>query len=67
MKYKSLLLLLSFLIENFLKMRKRIHKRLPIQFVQEVLGAFNGQQIPVKDTMELLGIGRSGPQETAFE
>ena len=40
-------------------MKERIHKRLPVQFVQEVLQAFNHHMISEKEAMELLGIRRS--------
>lgn len=40
-------------------MRERIHKRLPVKFVEEVLGAFNQHKISEKEAMELLGVGRS--------
>jgi len=40
-------------------MRERIHKRLPVEFVQEVLDSFNQHRISEKEAMELLGIGRS--------
>ena len=40
-------------------MKERIHKRLPVQFVQEVLQAFNHHKISEKEAMELLGIRRS--------
>jgi len=40
-------------------MEERIHKRLPVQFVEEVLGVFNEQRISEKEAMALLGIGRS--------
>jgi len=38
---------------------RRIHKRLPVEFVQEVLESFNGHRISEKEAMELLGVGRS--------
>lgn len=41
------------------EMRERIHKRLPVQFVEEVLGSFNGHRISEKEAMELLGVQRS--------
>jgi len=40
-------------------MRERIHKRLPVEFVKEVLDSFNGHRISEKEAMGLLGIGRS--------
>jgi transposase InsO family protein len=40
-------------------MRERIHKRLPVAFVKEVLDCFNGHRISEKEAMGLLGIGRS--------
>jgi transposase InsO family protein len=40
-------------------MRERIHKRLPVDFVKEVLETFNSHQISEKEAMELLGVGRS--------
>jgi hypothetical protein len=40
-------------------MRERIHRRLPVEFVEEVLGAFNRHRISEKEAMELLGIRRS--------
>jgi hypothetical protein len=40
-------------------MKERIHKRLPVEFVQEVLESFNGHQISEKEAMELLGVKRS--------
>lgn len=40
-------------------MRERIHKRLPVEFVQEVLGSFNQHKISEKEAMDLLGVGRS--------
>jgi transposase InsO family protein len=45
--------------DNGLYMKERIHKRLPVQFVQEVLQAFNHHKISEKEAMELLGIRRS--------
>ena len=47
------------LIENLLRMNERIHKRLPVGFVQEVLQAFNGRRISEREAMELLGLRRS--------
>jgi len=40
-------------------MRERIHKRLPVQFVEEVLGSFNQHRISEKEAMDLLGVKRS--------
>ncbi len=40
-------------------MRERIHKRLPVEFVEEVLDSFNQHKISEKEAMELLGIKRS--------
>jgi transposase InsO family protein len=40
-------------------MRERIHKRLPVEFVQEVLDSFNGHRISEKEAMDLLGVKRS--------
>ena len=40
-------------------MRERIHKRLPVQFVQEVLDSFNGHRIAEREAMDLLGVKRS--------
>jgi transposase InsO family protein len=40
-------------------MRDRIHKRLPLEFVKEVLDSFNGHRISEKEAMGLLGVGRS--------
>ncbi len=40
-------------------MRERIHKRLPVKFVEEVLGSFNQHRISEKEAMELLGVKRS--------
>ncbi|MEW6003585.1 MAG: hypothetical protein AB1638_13190 [Nitrospirota bacterium] len=40
-------------------MNERIHKRLPSEFVKEVLEAFNSHRISEKEAMELLGIKRS--------
>ena len=47
------------MIENVFKMKERIHKRLPVEFVEEVLGAFNRHKISEKEAMSLLGIKRS--------
>jgi hypothetical protein len=41
------------------RMRERIDKRLPVEFVKEVLGSFNGHRISEKEAMGLLGVGRS--------
>jgi transposase InsO family protein len=43
----------------FFRMRQRIHKRLPVDFVKEVLEAFNSHRILEREAMELLGVGRS--------
>jgi len=40
-------------------MMERIHKRLPLEFVKEVLNAFNSHKISEKEAMGLLGIKRS--------
>jgi transposase InsO family protein len=40
-------------------MRERIHKRLPVNFVEEVLGSFNQHRISEKEAMGLLGVQRS--------
>ena len=40
-------------------MRERIHKRLPVQFVEEVLDSFNQHRISEKEAMDLLGVKRS--------
>jgi len=40
-------------------MRERIHKRLPIEFVKEVLESFNQHRISEKEAMDLLGVKRS--------
>lgn len=40
-------------------MRERIHKRLPVKFVEEVLESFNGHRISEKEAMDLLGVKRS--------
>jgi len=40
-------------------MRERIHKRLPVQFVQEVLKSFNQHRISEREAMDLLGVKRS--------
>lgn len=40
-------------------MKERIHRRLPVEFVKEILGAFNAHKISEKEAMELLGIKRS--------
>jgi transposase InsO family protein len=46
-------------MENRPRMRERIHKRLPVEFVQEVLESFNWHRISEKEAMELLGVKRS--------
>jgi transposase InsO family protein len=40
-------------------MRERIHKRLPVKFVEEVLESFNEHRISEKEAMDLLGVRRS--------
>ncbi len=40
-------------------MEKRIHKRLPVAFVKEVLESFNRHTIREEEAMELLGVRRS--------
>jgi len=40
-------------------MRERVHKRLPVAFVKEVLESFNSHRISEKEAMELLGLRRS--------
>lgn len=40
-------------------MRQRIHKRLPVEFVEEVLESFNAHRISEVEAMGLLGLGRS--------
>ena len=40
-------------------MKERIHKRLPVKFVQEVLESFNQHRISEKEAMDLLGVKRS--------
>jgi transposase InsO family protein len=40
-------------------MRERIHKRLPVKFVEEVLGSFNQHRISEQEAMGLLGVERS--------
>jgi hypothetical protein len=39
-------------------MKERIHKRLPVEFVAEVLKAFNSHRVSEKEAMGLLGIKR---------
>jgi len=58
-RYKSILPFKGSWIKNLLRMRQRIHKRLPVEFVEEVLEAFNGQRISEKEAMELLGLRKS--------
>jgi len=41
------------------KMEKRIHKRLPVAFVKEVLESFNRHTISEEEAMGLLGVRRS--------
>jgi len=45
-------------MENHTRMNERIHKRLPVEFVKEVLASFNMHRISEKEAMELLGIKR---------
>jgi transposase InsO family protein len=40
-------------------MRERIHKRLPVKFVEQVLESFNEHRISEKEAMDLLGVKRS--------
>ena len=40
-------------------MEKRIHKRLPVAFVKEVLESFNRHTISEEEAMGLLGVRRS--------
>jgi len=40
-------------------MKERIHKRLPVKFVQEVLESFNEHRISETEAMDLLGVKRS--------
>jgi hypothetical protein len=40
-------------------MSERIHKRLPVKFVEEVLESFNQHRISEKEAMDLLGVKRS--------
>lgn len=47
------------MVENQFIMKERIHKRLPVEFVREVLESFNSQKISEKEATELLGIKRS--------
>lgn len=47
-----------FLMDNHTKMNERIHKRLPVEFVKEVLASFNIHRISEKEAMKLLGIKR---------
>jgi len=44
---------------EFFMMKERIHRRLPVEFVKEVLEAFNAHKISEKEAMKLLGIKRS--------
>ena len=46
-------------MENRHRMRERIHKRLPVKFVEEVLESFNQHRISEKEAMDLLGVKRS--------
>ncbi len=47
------------LIENLLRMSQRIHKRLPVGFVEKVLKAFNAHRISEKEAMGLFWLWRS--------
>lgn len=47
------------LLDNCFGMEQRIHKRLPVEFVKEVLQSFNTHRISEKEAMVLLGIERS--------
>lgn len=58
-RYKFRLPFEEVLIKNLLRMRERIHKRLPVEFVEEVLISFNQHRISEKEAMELLGVRRS--------
>ncbi len=58
-RYKFILPFEEVLIKNLLRMRERIHKRLPVQFVQEVLESFNQHRISEREAMDLLGVNRS--------
>ncbi|MGF3573717.1 MAG: hypothetical protein ACQXXG_09920 [Candidatus Bathyarchaeia archaeon] len=40
-------------------MGERIHRRLPVEFVKEVLASFNSHKVSEKEAMELLGVRRS--------
>jgi hypothetical protein len=40
-------------------MRERIHKRLPVKFVEEVVECFNQHRISEREAMDLLGLKRS--------
>jgi len=42
-------------MENRHRMRERIHKRLPVEFVQEVLSSFNQHRISEKEAMDFWG------------
>jgi transposase InsO family protein len=58
-RYKFRLPFWQPLMENGHRMRERIHKRLPVEFVQEVLDSFNQHRILEKEAMDLLGVKRS--------
>jgi len=58
-RYKFILNLYIFMIKNLSMMKERIHKRLPVEFVKEVLEAFNRHNISEKEAIKLLGIKRS--------
>jgi len=59
MRYKSLSTYAPALFDNGFVMEQRIHKRLPVEFVKEVLQSFNTHRISEKEAMTLLGIARS--------
>ncbi len=63
MRYKFKLITGVFLVDNLLRMKERIHKRLPQEFVIEVLKAFNVHRITEGEAMGLLGIKRSRPYQ----
>ncbi len=48
----------SIVVENQFIMKERIHKRLPAEFVGEVLESFNSHKISEKEAVALLGIKR---------
>jgi hypothetical protein len=59
LRYKFRLLFWRLSSRIIHRMRERIHKRLPVQFVQEVLESFNQHRISEKEAMDLLGVKRS--------